>query len=527
MTKAAAIQVVICKCCTGIAATLDVENLAKLAVGASNVVSVVAADCVCDGKGLGALVESARRLEADRAVVLACRKKDIAHALFDAYRRAGIGELMIEVVNIRDEVALPNGGEPERAQAKAETMLAAALARARLLTPVVKEKEPMKTRNVVVIGAGVSGLAAAQAAAKTGAHTILIEKSARTLKAPGVVMPRSQVVGAKGYGGNYQLTIKAGEKLESLDAAAIVVATGGGWTQLKGPLSKAARNAIPLYKFHEQLQSGQAPKGPVVFVDTPDPAGKTMKVQDYAWDETLEAAARAKRLSPEEHVYVIFQEMRASGLSELAYKDAADLGIKFVRYDRSATPKIDPKEPTVLAVKDLALDEVLAIRFGTLVFSSIPANKDNEVIAEALRIPLSADGGVRRGSIQRWPVTTPRPGIFVCGSALFPKTSSVAASEGEAAGSIAGEFVARGEIEFGGSVAEVTQEKCSACLTCVRTCPYEAPFIGSVGKAEIRVQLCQGCGMCVGICPSKAIELRHFTDDQIMAQARELIGGDF
>jgi heterodisulfide reductase subunit A-like polyferredoxin len=64
-------------------------------------------------------------------------------------------------------------------------------------------------------------------------------------------------------------------------------------------------------------------------------------------------------------------------------------------------------------------------------------------------------------------------------------------------------------------------------LTCIRTCPYEAPFIGTASKAEIKLQLCQGCGICVGICPSKAIELHHYTDDQIMAQARELLGGDF
>jgi heterodisulfide reductase subunit A-like polyferredoxin len=33
--------------------------------------------------------------------------------------------------------------------------------------------------------------------------------------------------------------------------------------------------------------------------------------------------------------------------------------------------------------------------------------------------------------------------------------------------------------------------------------------------------------MCVGICPSKAIELHNFTDDQVMEQARVLLGGDF
>jgi len=525
---AASVQVVLCKCCTEQPKLLDTERLRRLAEGAGNVVSVVTADAICDGKGLPSVIDSARQAEADRAVVLACHKKDIDPAVLKAYRRAGINESMVDIVNIREEALLPHQGDPERAQLKAEGMLRAALARARLLAPLEKRTESMKTRNVVIIGGGASGQAAAHAAAKTGAHTILIEKSGKTLKAtPGIVMPNSQVVGAKGYGGNYELKIKAGEKLETLDAAAIVIATGGGWTQLKGPLAKNVKDSFPLYKFYEQFQAGAVPKGPVVFMDSPDPAGKTLKVQDFAWDDTLETAIQLKRKSPETETYIVFQEMRAFGLAELAYKEAADLGIRFVRYDKSAGPKVDSKDPTVMTVKDFAQGEVLSLRLGTLVFASIPANPDNKVVAEALRIPMSVDGGVRRGSVQRWPVTTPRPGIFVCGSAQFPKSKEAAKAEGEAAGSMAGEFVAKGEISFGGSVAEVTQEKCSACLTCIRTCPYEAPFIGTASKAEIRTQLCQGCGMCVGICPSKAIELHNFTDDQVTEQARVLLGGDF
>jgi len=219
--------------------------------------------------------------------------------------------------------------------------------------------------------------------------------------------------------------------------------------------------------------------------------------------------------------------MRAFGLSELAYKEAADMGIRFVRYDRSGAPKIDPKDPTKLTVKDLAQGEPLTLRFGTLAFASLPANPDNKEVADALRVPMTPEGGMRRGSIQRWPVSTPRPGVFVCGAALFPKPAEVAKAEGEAAGAMAARFAMEGALGFGGSVAEVAQEKCSACLTCVRTCPYEAPFIGKASKVEIRKQLCQGCGMCVGICPSKAIDLLHFTDDQITEQSRVLLGGDF
>ncbi|MBN1678422.1 MAG: CoB--CoM heterodisulfide reductase iron-sulfur subunit A family protein [Candidatus Thermoplasmatota archaeon] len=523
----AKIQVVLCKCCTEIPSVLRLESLSKLASESNNVMSVMTVDAICDGKQLAPVMNDVKQKELDRAVVLACHKKDVSPTLLRAYRRAGVNEFMVELVNIREEVVLPHANEPERAQAKAEAKLRAALARSLMLQPLERQTEEMKTRNVVIIGAGVAGQAAAKEAAKAGAHTVVLEKSGKTLKVPGVVMQHSTLVGAEGYGGNLKLKIRAGEKVESLDAAALVIATGGGWTQLKGSLAKAVKDAVPLYKLNEQVQVDAPIKGPVVVVDSPDPSGKTMAVQDFAWDETLETVVELKKKHPETEIWVVFQEMRAFGLSELVYKEAADAGIKFIRYDKGGVPKADPKNPGVLSVRDFSQGEQLNIRFGTLAFASIPANPDNRLIAEVLRIPMAADGGIRRGSIQRWPVSTPRPGVFVCGSALFPKSREAAEAEGEAAGAMASAFVKRGTIEFGGVVAEVEQEKCSACLTCVRTCPYEAPFIGAAGKAEIRIQACQGCGMCVGICPSKAIELRNYTDDQIMIETRTLLGGDF
>lgn len=523
----AKVQVVLCRCCTEMPALLDMKRLEKLASETGNVVSVMTVDAACDGKELTALVNEVKVKEVDRAVVLACQRKDISPALFKAYRRAGVSESMVRIVNIREEVVLPHVSERDRAQAKAETMLLAAIARSVMLVPLGMQVEEMKTKNVVIIGAGVAGQAAAHEATKAGVHTILIEKTGKSLKAPGVILPHSQVIGASGYGGNFTLKIKAGEKVEELGAAAIVIATGGGWSTLKGPLVKAVKDAMPLCKFHEQMQAGGAPKGPVVFVDTPDPQGKTLKVQDFAWDETLETAIEMKKKHPETEAWVLFQEMRAFGLSELAYKQAAEMGVRFVRYDKAGAPKVDPKQPTALAVKDFAQDEMINIKLGTLVFASIPPNEDNKVIADALRLSMTSEGGVRRGSIQRGPVTTPKPGVFVCGSALFPKSRDDARSEGQAAGFMAGEFARRGRIEFGGVVAQVTQEKCSACLTCMRTCPYEAPFIGTASKAEIKTQACQGCGMCVGICPSKAIELLNYTDEQITTETRTLLGGDF
>ena len=522
------IQIVICRVCSQGVPALDVDKLAKAASEAPYVCSVVTVDYACQSKTISSIVEDAKTKGADRVLVVPCSKNDVSPSLFQAYvRRGKINEFLIETVDLTNEVILPHREDPARAQEKAETRLAAAVARLAALEPLERHEEPMRTKNLVVVGAGVAGFEAAQVAAGHGLHTILIEKTDRPLKAPGVLLSKSRLVRAKGHGGNFELVIQAGEKQETLECAAIVVASGGDWSEGKGPLTKACKEAMPLFRLKDSVDNGTLPSGPVVIVDTPDPKGSTMKAQDFAWDDALDLAMSTKKASPERDVTLIFQEMRVSGLSELTYREAAQLGIRFIRYDKKNPPTIDKKDLKRLTVRDLAQDEVVSLRFGTLSYASVPANPDNIEIADALRIPMALDGGIRRGSMQRGPVTTPRPGIFVCGSAMFPKTESVARAEGKAAGVLATQFVAPGTVEYGGAVAKVTPEKCSACLTCVRTCPYEAPFIGAAGKAEIREQLCQGCGMCAGICPSKAIDIHNYTDEQLSIETEAYLRGGF
>jgi heterodisulfide reductase subunit A-like polyferredoxin len=72
-------------------------------------------------------------------------------------------------------------------------------------------------------------------------------------------------------------------------------------------------------------------------------------------------------------------------------------------------------------------------------------------------------------------------------------------------------------------VAQVQPEMCKQCLACVRSCPYNVPKMTHIRYVQIEPAECQGCGVCVAECPAKAIQLRRFTDEQIMAQAHAVM----
>ncbi len=60
-------------------------------------------------------------------------------------------------------------------------------------------------------------------------------------------------------------------------------------------------------------------------------------------------------------------------------------------------------------------------------------------------------------------------------------------------------------------------------MTCAKVCPYGAPTLNGRQKVEIQGAKCMGCGSCVAACPSKAIQLQHQEDRQLLAMLDELL----
>ena len=72
-----------------------------------------------------------------------------------------------------------------------------------------------------------------------------------------------------------------------------------------------------------------------------------------------------------------------------------------------------------------------------------------------------------------------------------------------------------------GSGAEVLADKCAACLTCLRVCPFDIPKVTDV--ARIDSVMCQSCGICIVECPANAIVWRGREPGDLDARTKAAI----
>ncbi|MEO0260608.1 MAG: 4Fe-4S binding protein, partial [candidate division WOR-3 bacterium] len=122
------------------------------------------------------------------------------------------------------------------------------------------------------------------------------------------------------------------------------------------------------------------------------------------------------------------------------------------------------------------------------------------------------------------PVDFATDGLFLAGLAHFPKTLDETIVQAQAASGRAGIVLSRDYIESEPYIAVINEEKCSGCHICIALCPYNAISFDHEKKvAKIDDALCKGCGVCVGACPSKAIAQKHFRDEQIFEEIKEIL----
>jgi heterodisulfide reductase subunit A len=116
------------------------------------------------------------------------------------------------------------------------------------------------------------------------------------------------------------------------------------------------------------------------------------------------------------------------------------------------------------------------------------------------------------------PVDTSTRGVFLAGCAEGPKDIKDSVTQASAAAARANIIMNRGKVTVEAITARVSEEHCTGCGACVTVCPYNAIYLNEEKKAVVVDAACAGCGTCGAECRFEAITMRHFTDEQIIAQ---------
>jgi heterodisulfide reductase subunit A len=240
---------------------------------------------------------------------------------------------------------------------------------------------------------------------------------------------------------------------------------------------------------------------------------------------SLKGALALKTLNPNLKVYIIYRDIRSYGFREKLYHEARARGIVFIRYDAGHQPSVamNGHNDLLLTVTDHVLRRPLRIKPDLLVLAAAIVPYDNRRLFELYKVPVNSDGFLVEAHAKLRPVDFASEGIFLAGLAHYPKPLKESIAQAMAAASRAMTILSKKALLAGGVVADVDPGRCAACLTCVRACPYDIPHIDAHSHAVIDPARCHGCGTCVSECPGKAVTLKHYTDEQLLAKCRALL----
>ncbi len=547
------IGVFICHCGINIGSMVDVPSVVEYAKTLPNVVYAEDNLYTCSSDTQGNIKERIAEHNLNRVVVAACSPRTHEPLFQSTLYEAELNRYLFEMANIRDQCSWVHQKEPEKATAKAKDLVRMAVANARLLAPLYKTKIPV-VQSGLIIGGGLSGMSAALDLAAQGYDTYLVEKEPQlggnlnklyfTVDGEEAqkhlkdiisrvegndkiqVYKESEVTNVEGHIGNFKVAIKTADKENTAYVGAIIVATGASEYKPKEYLYGEHDDVLTQLEFERKLAEGESKFENIVMIQC---VGSRNEERPYCsrvcCTHAVKNALKLKELQPDSEIFVLYKDMRTYGFREDHYAKASDWGVKFIRYDDENKPVVekDDNGNLKITVQDQVLDIPLIFKPDALVLSAaIIPNEDNKKLSQLLKAQLSRDKFFLEAHMKLSPVDFSTEGMFLCGLAHSPKFINESLYQASGAVARACTILSKDHLEVGGVISVVEEGKCVACLTCVRTCPYYVPIIDENGVAKIDVATCRGCGICAAECPVKAIQLKHYTDHQIVEKAKAL-----
>ena len=240
---------------------------------------------------------------------------------------------------------------------------------------------------------------------------------------------------------------------------------------------------------------------------------------------------------PDTDCYVFYIDVRTPGknFDEFYRRAVEQYGVHYIK---GQVGKVTPQSDGKLDVQgsDLILNRQVHIKADMVVLAaSIEPDKTARPLATMLTTSMDNNDFFLEAHAKLRPVESPTAGIFLAGCCQGPKDipETVAQSSGAAAKAIC--LLVKDKLKSDPCTAQPDENACNGCGQCINVCPYGA--ISYVDKdfrgpnrttitrhvSQVNSAMCHGCGACTVACPSGAMDLKGFTNKQILAEVDSVL----
>jgi heterodisulfide reductase subunit A len=543
------VGVFVCSCGSNIGGYIDVKALAEYSETLPNVVYGMSNLYTCSETGLATIKKAIEEQNLNRVIVASCTPRTHEPLFRDCCEEAGLNPYLFNFVNIRDQCTWVHMKEPEESYDKSMDLIKMGVAKACKLESLEKIVVDL-TPTALVIGGGISGMTAALSLSNQGFKTALVEKEPQLggrLNSLYKLFPSDQEASVivdnlkKKVGTNKNLTVYTSSKVKSIEGfignfevgieqdgndidltiGVIIVAVGASLFTPTDMFNYDGNTRITQQELETKLKKNEVKSKDIVMIQC---VGSRIDERVYCSSvccmSALKNALIIKEKNPDAHITILFRDLYTPGTSyEDYYRRAREEGIIFIEYSPEKMPNVEEDK---IRVFNAYIGEEMIIPYDLLVLSTpLVSNDDNKVLAQMLKVPLEENGFFLEAHVKLRPMDFATDGVYICGAAKWPIDITEAITQGYAAASRASTIISHDTIEVEGATSflpEYNKSLCTGCEVCTTVCPYKAINKNEEDEIVITQVLCKGCGVCGATCPNEAIVIRHFTNEQILAE---------
>jgi len=553
------VGVYVCHCGANIGRIVDVPSTVEYALTLPNVVHAEESLFICSTEAAAMLAKDIKERGLNRVIVAACTPRTHEPLFRDTLREAGINQYYYDMANIREHCSWVHSKEKEEATEKAQDIIRMSVARTCHLEALQEFDLPVDKR-ALVVGGGIAGMTSALSVANQGHEVHLIEKNnelggtarrihytlegmdvqvylndliGKVYQHPSIqVYTNATITGVAGYVGSFTTKVKSDKGMSEIKHGAAIIAIGADVYTPTEYLYGQDERVVTHLELEEKIAAADEKVVNAESIVMIQCVGCRNEERNYCsrlcCSESIKNALLLKERKPDMEIYVLFRDVRTYGLKEDYYREAAGKGVKFIRYEPEDQPQVKPGKSedgrSVLKVTatDFILNKKLELDADIIALAAaVIPSADRKEISGLFKVSLGPDEFFQEAHVKLRPVDFGAEGIYLCGIAHYPKLISETVSQAYGAAGRALTLLANDTVVASGSVCKVDEDRCISCGACITACTYGAIEFYETPqgrKAKVIPVLCKGDGLCNPKCPTRAISLKHYTDDELFNQ---------